>query len=117
MVKQSGFLKRQYEQTEDLSIKVQLTTRQFMIDTLQIAIRDEFGWGYDRIMRLTDKWHDVRKEYHPAIDPRDSMCDVKQEHMQRAFKDICASKKLDPIPFKERYPYLKGTRYDRRFKY
>ena len=45
------------------------------------------------------------------------MCDVKQEHMQRAFKDICASKKLDPIPFKERYPYLKGTRYDRRFKY
>ena len=116
MSKQSGWMKRQDDRTEDLSIKVQLTTRQFMIDTLQMTLRNELGWGYDRIMRITDAWEVMRKEYHPAIEPRDAMCDVKQEHMQRVFKDICASKRINPIPFKDRYPYLKGIRYDRKFK-
>lgn len=116
MGKQSGFLKRQYENTEDLSIKIQLTTRQFMIDTLQITLREELGWGYDRIMRLTNQWEDRRREYSPAIDPKDKMSDVKQEHMQRAFKDICANKKIDPFPFNERYPYLRKIRYDKRYR-
>ena len=116
MSKQSGWMKRQDDRTEDLSIKVQLTTRQFMIDTLQMTLRKELGWGYDRIMRITDAWHDIRKEYHPAIEPRDKMCDVKQEHMQRVFKDICENKRIDPIPFKDRYPYLKGIRYDIKYK-
>lgn len=114
--KQSGFLQRQAEQREDMSIKIQLTTRQFMIDTLQITLREELGWGYDRIMRLTQQWDARRREYAPAIDPRNKMCDVKQEHMQRAFRDICASKKIEPIPHKSRYPYLKDIRYDRRYK-
>ena len=116
MSKQSGFLKRQADSREDLSIKVQMITRQFMIDTLQITLRKELGWGYDRIMKLTEAWHENRKEYHAAIDPRDIMCDVQQEHMQRAFKDICESKKIEPIPFKERYPYLKDVRYDKKYK-
>lgn len=116
MPKQSGFLKRQAEDMEALSIRIQLTTRQFMIDTLQIAIREEFGWGYDRIMRLSKRWEAIRNEYHPAIDPRDAMCDVQQEHMQRAFADILESQGLEPIPFKERYPYLKDICYDRKFR-
>lgn len=115
MGKQSGFLKRQYEQTEDLSIKVQLTTRQFMIDTLQIAIHETEGWGFDRIMRLSQAWERTRKEYHPAIDPRDPLCDVKQEHMQRAFKDICKGH-MNVIPIPERYPYLKEVSYEKKRK-
>lgn len=115
-MKQSGFLKRQADRQEDMSMKIQLTTRQFMIDTLQIALREDLGWGFDRIMTLTNAWEKRRTEYTPAIDPRDAMCDVKQEHMQRVFKDICASKKLEPMSFKERYPYLKGVRYDRKYK-
>lgn len=115
-MKQSGFMKKQADSREDLSIKVQLITRQFMIDTLQITLREEKGWGYDRIMELTDAWEKNRKKYHAAIDPRDKMCDVQQEHMQRAFKDICANKKIEPIPFKERYPYLKDVRYDKKYK-
>ena len=116
MGKQSGFLKRQSEKQEDFSIKLQLTTRQFMIDTLQIALREDYGWGFDRIMKLTDAWEKRREEYSPAIDPRHKMCDVKQEHMQRVFEDICAKKKLKPHSVRERYPYLKATRYDRRYK-
>jgi hypothetical protein len=115
-MKQSGFMKKQADSREDLSIKVQLITRQFMIDTLQITLREELGWGYDRIMKLTDAWEKNRKEYHAAIDPRDKMCDVQQEHMQRSFKDICANKKIEPITFKERYPYLKDVRYDKKYK-
>lgn len=114
--KQSGFLQRQAFKQEDMSIKIQLTTRQFMIDTLQITLREELGWGYDRIMRLTNQWEERRKEYAPAIDPKDKMCDVKQEHMQRVFEDICASKKIKAIPYKSRYAYLKDVRYDRRYK-
>ena len=116
MSKQSGFLRRQEERQEDMSRKIQLTTRQFMIDTLQITLRDDLGWGFDRIMKLTDAWEKRRHEYQPAIDPRDKMCDVKQEHMQRVFKDICAIKKMEPMSFQERYPYLKGIDYSRKFK-
>lgn len=113
MAKQSGFLKRQSANTEDLSIKIQLTTRQFMIDTLQIAIHEEFGFGYDRIIRLTERWEKVRKEYHPAIDPREPLCDVMQEHLQRCFRDICKGR-MEVIPISERYPYLKEVTYGKR---
>ena len=116
MSKQSGFLRKQYERQEDLSLKIQLTTRQFMIDTLQIVLREEYGWGYDRIMKLQGAWDKRRREYAPAIDPKDKMADVAQEHMQRVFVDICANKRIEPIPFDERYPYLKSIRYDRRYK-
>lgn len=116
MSKQSGFLKRQEAKQEDMSMKIQLTTRQFMIDTLQATLREDKGWGYDRIMELTNLWEKRRAEYQPAIDPRDKMCDVKQEHLQRVFEDICASKKVQPVPFRERYPYLKGIDYNRKFK-
>ena len=116
MSKPSGFLLRQDQKNEDTSLKIQLTTRQFMIDTLQLAIREEEGWGYDRIMRLCIRWENKRREYAPAINPKDKMCDVKQEHMQDVFKEICAPKKTEPVSFKERYPYLKDVRYDRRYK-
>lgn len=116
MSKQSGFLKRQADKQEDMSMKIQLTTRQFMIDTLQVTLRKDLGWGFDRIMALTNAWEKRRREYTPAIDPRDKMCDVKQEHMQAVFRDICAYKKLEPISIKERYPYLKDIDYNRKFK-
>lgn len=116
MSKQSGFLKRQSEKQEDMSIKIQLTTRQFMIDTLQITLREDFGWGFDRIMKLTEAWEKQRLEYSPVIDPSNKMCDVKQEHMQRVFEDICAVKKLKPDSFKKRYPFLKDVRYDKKYK-
>ena len=116
MSKQSGFLKKQNAKTEDISIKIQSTTRQFMIDTLQIALHETEGWGYDRLVRLSLAWAEIRREYHSAIDPNDKMCDVQQERMQRAFKDICARRNIDPIRFEDRYPYLKDVRYDRKYK-
>lgn len=116
MSKQSGFLLKKEQEKEQLLHKAQDIVIQYMIDTLQITLRQEYGWGYDRIMKLTDLWRETRLQYKAAVEPRDSMADVMQEKMQRAFQDICAYKKIEPIPFKDRYPYLKGIRYDRKYK-
>ena len=116
MSKQSGFLLRQEQQKEDLLQKGQGIIIQFMVDTLQMTLREEYGWGYDRIMRLTEKWRDTRMEYKEVLEPHKAMSDVKQEHMQRVFRDICAYKKIKPLEFNERYPFLTKIRYDKRYK-
>lgn len=116
MSKQSGFLKRQEQQKEDLLQKVQGIIIQYMVDTLQMTLRTEYGWGYDRIAKLSEKWRQTRMEYKEVLEPHKAMSDVKQEHMQRVFRDICANKKIEPLTFRERYPHLTKIRYDRRYK-
>ena len=115
MGKQSGLMQRHEQEKDDLLEKGQGIVIQFMIDTLQITMRKR-GWGYDRIMALTMDWKETRDELKEAIEPNHKECDVKQEKMQRWFEDICANKKLQPIPFYERYPFLKRVRYDRPYK-
>ena len=116
MGKQSGLIKRHEQEKDELLGKTQDLVIQYMMDTLQITMREKYGWGYDRIMKLTLEWRETREEYKAAMEPRDAMSDVMQEKMQRAFRDICASKNIEPIPFYDRYPYLKRIRYDRKFK-
>jgi hypothetical protein len=115
MGKQSGLMQRHEQEKDDLLEKGQGIVIQYMIDTLQITMRKR-GWGYDRIMALTMDWKETRDELREAIEPNHKECDVKQEKMQRWFEDICANKKLQPIPFYERYPFLKRVRYDRKYK-
>ena len=112
MGRQSGFLQRQAEYQEDLSLKIQMITRQFMVDTVQIVLHQKFGWGYDRLTQLHEAWEETRKELHAAIDPKDPLCDVTQEHIERAFEQICKGR--DRPLWDERYPYLKEVRYARR---
>lgn len=112
-MRQSGFLQRQAEAQEDLNRKIQLIWKQFMIDTLQITMHKEFGWGEERLRKLAEEWEKYRAEYFPAVNPKDPLCDVKQEHMQRAFREICGEA---AVPFSERYPYLKEVRYEKRRK-
>lgn len=107
---------RKEQEKDELLSKAQDIVVQYMVDTLQITLREECKWGYDKIMRITEKWHGNRLYYKAAIEPKNKMADVMQEKMQRAFQDICAHKRLEPIPFYERYPFLKKVRYDRRYK-
>ena len=116
MSKQSGFLLRQEQQKEDLLQKGQGIIIQYMVDTLQMTLREEYGWGYDRIMALTEKWRDTRIEYKEVLEPHKAISDVKQEHMQRVFRDICESKKIEPLTFEERYPFLTKIRYNKKYK-
>lgn len=116
MGKQSGLMLRHEQEKDDLLEKSQGIVIQFMIDTLQVTMREEYGWGYDRIMKLTEKWAAKRQEYKHAIEPEHKEADVKQKHMQNVFEDICAHKKIRPIEFNDRYPFLKRVRYDRPYK-
>lgn len=85
---------------------------QFAMDTLQMALHQTEGWGYDRIMRITHNWIAVQREYKPALDCRNPEADVRQEHMDRVLAEIIRDKaKL--IPFPDRYKDLKKIRYGR----
>lgn len=102
MAKQSGYLQRWENETNRLLQATMVITSQYDIDTLQIAIHQSEGWGYDRIMRLTEAWAEVRKEYRPALDYKNPAADVCQEHMDRVLKEIIRDK-AELIPHAERY--------------
>ena len=93
--------------------KVEATQRlisQYMIDTLQMTLHQTEGWGYDRIMRLTEAWQQTQKEYTPALNSNDPAADVMQEHMDRVLAEIIRDK-AELIPYAERYKDLKKVTY------
>lgn len=79
---------------------------QYMTDTLQITLHQQFGWGYDRLMRLSEKWRETIIEYRPAMDARDNECSLMREHLDRVMVEIIKDKG-ELIPFNERYPELR----------
>ena len=85
-------------------------TEQFMTDTLQMTLHQHYGFGYDRIMELTEHWREMLQEYRPALHSKNAEADVLQEHMDRAMLQILRGK-AELIPFEERYPELKKVRY------
>ena len=85
---------------------------QYMIDTLQMTLHQTEGWGYDRIMRLTEAWQQTQKEYTPALNSNDPAADVMQEHMDRVMAQIIGDKQ-DLKPFQERYHELRKVTYGR----
>ena len=101
MAKQSGYLQRWENETNRLLQATIVITSQYDIDTLQIAIHQSEGWGYDRIMR---------REYRPALDYKNPAADVCQEHMDRVLKEIIRDK-AELIPHAERYKDLKKVTY------
>lgn len=110
MPKQSGFLKRQEEIQNNLIHAAEGLAKQFMLDTLQITMHKDFGWGYDKQLRLLEAWEKRRKEYLKAMVPRDPEADVAQEHMDMALTDLIAGRQ-PLIPFAARYPELKKITY------
>lgn len=113
MAKQSGMLRRQEQQIQQSAIAAHIATVQYMIDTLQIAIHQTEGWGYDRIQRLTEAWKQIQKEYSPAVNAKDPAADVYREHMDRVMQQIIRDKQ-DLIPFEQRYPELTKVKYGKR---
>lgn len=85
-------------------------TRQFDVDTLQIALNRAEGLGYDKIRRITKEWAQVQEEYAKALKPKDPEADVAQEHMDREMSRIIRGKQ-ELIPFSARYPELRKVRY------
>ena len=88
-------------------------TKQYMLDTLCIAIHESEGWGYGRIKRLLNAWMETQEEYRLALNPSNNEADVAQEHLDRMLVQIINGKQ-DLIPFSERYPELKGIKYGKK---
>jgi len=83
---------------------------QYMIDTLQMTLHQTEGWGYDRIMRLTEAWQQTRDEYMPVLNSKDPSADVMQEHMDRVMAQIISGRQ-ELKPFHERYNELRKVTY------
>lgn len=110
MAKQSAYLQRREAELDATFNAGAAMAMQFAMDTLQMALHQTEGWGYDRIMRITHNWVAVQREYKPALDCRNPEADVRQEHMDRVLKEIIRDK-AELIPHAERYKDLRKVTY------
>lgn len=108
MAKQSGYLQRREAELDATFNAGAAMAMQFAMDTLQMALHQTEGWGYDRIMRITHNWVAVQREYKPALDCRNPEADVRQEHMDRVLAEIISGK-AELIRFPDRYPNAKRS--------
>lgn len=114
MGKQSGLLRKIQQRDHTREIIVREIVGQYDADTIIIALAEEFGFGYDRIMRLLRRWTEVRDRYEGALSPqKDKEGDVKQEHLDRKILEIMAQagKEADFLPFAKRYPAIDDVDY------
>ena len=112
MAKQSGYLQRREAELDATFNAGAAMAMQFAMDTLQMALHQTEGWGYDRIMRITNNWVAVQREYKPALDCRNPEADVCQEHMDRVLAEIIRDR-MTLIRFPDRYPHVKKIKYGR----
>ena len=112
MAKQSAYLQRRNAELDATFYAGAAMAMQFAMDTLQMALHQTEGWGYDRIMRITHNWIALQREYKPALNCKDPEADVMQEHMDRVLAQIINGK-AELIPFPDRYPDLKKIKSGR----
>ena len=109
-MKQSGFMAKQLAMRQALIDATERVTQQLMMDTLQIVLHNELGFGYDRIMRITKAWGSEYNHYHDVFNVKHAEADVLRVHLDRELADILKGHQ-DLIPFEERYPEIKEITY------
>ena len=109
-MKQSGFMAKQLAMRQALIEATERVTQQLMMDTLQIVLHNELGFGYDRIMRITKAWGCEYNHYHDVFNVKHAEADVLRVHLDRELADILKDRQ-DLIPFEERYPEIKEIAY------
>ena len=82
---------------------------QFWETYLQVTLHQEFGFGYDRIKRLTDAWSQTYNQFHDALDGG-TEADYWQEKLDRLLLDLLRDHQA-LIPFGERYPEIREITY------
>lgn len=105
----NAYLQQRAAEREVFMRAVEHTTEQYMTDMLEITLHEEFGFGYDRIMSLVEKWEANMRKYRPALNSKHAEADVYQEHMDRIMVQILRGRPL--LPFEERYPDLRKVKY------
>ena len=104
----SGFLQRQKQQQQLYMDITERIMKQFMLDTLQMTLHDE-GWGYKRILDLTEKWGAKYSTYYTALGTSDE-ADYLRFAMDRELSDIIKGN-MELAPFEVRYPEIKQITY------
>ena len=112
-MKQSGYMAKQLAMRQALIDATERVTQQLMMDTLQIVLHNELGFGYDRIMRITKAWGSEYNHYHDVFNVKHAEADVLRVHLDRELADILKGRQ-DLIPFEERYPEIKEITYGRK---
>lgn len=87
------------------------TTRQLMLDTLQITLHRELGFGFDRVLKITLAWAETYNHYYGVFDPRLPECDVLRHHLDAELMDILKDKHPH-APFDERYRFIRDVPLD-----
>ena len=109
-MKQSGFMAKQLAMRQALIDATERVTQQLMMDTLQIVLHNELGFGYERIIRITKAWGSEYNHYHDVFNVKHAEADVLRVHLDRELADILKGHQ-DLIPFEERYPEIKEIAY------
>ena len=109
-MKQSGYMAKQLAMRQALIDATERVTQQLMMDTLQIVLHNDLGFGYDRIMRITKAWGSEYNHYHDVFNVKHAEADVLRVHLDRELTDILKGHQ-DLIPFEERYPEIKEITY------
>ena len=112
-MKQSGFMAKQLAMRQAIIDATERVTQQLMMDTLQIVLHNELGFGYDRIMRITKAWGSEYNHYHDVFNVKHAEADVLRVHLDRELADILKGHQ-DLIPFEDRYPEIKEITYGRK---
>ena len=110
-MKRFGYLQQRDARTQMLLDVMQRTMKQYMLDTLLITMHEDFGWGYDRLSRLAEKWGETYDVYFPAMQSTDES-DVYQERLDRATLRYIGDNQF--YSFAERYPEIYQLGYGTR---
>lgn len=104
----ANFLQRQKVLQDELFKIAERITRQYDLDTLQIALAryPKLDLGYIRIMEICRLWDEVKEEYDLVL-KRHPEQDYAQAKMDRELRQIMAHRAADLIPCKDRYPELR----------
>ncbi len=108
-MKKSGYLTKQGAVQHALLDAMQRTIQQYALDTLLITAHEDLGFGYDRCVKLAEKWSETYESFFPALGVSDE-ADVYQEKLDRKLRDIMEGKRQF-YDFPERYPEIKRLGY------
>ena len=101
-MKQNAYLAKQTAQRRTLQRASEQTERQYMVDTMALALNAEFGFGRERLKRALAAWSRKYDDYREAQTTLPE-ADYKRERLDGELQRIMGA---DFEPFMERYDWL-----------
>ena len=109
----NAYLAKQEKQRQAAAYTFECVTRQLMLDTLQIVLHRECGFGYERIKRVVNAWGPIYDHYYDVMDLKHPECDVRRAHLDAELREIVKDRQPF-VDFKGRYPEVKDVKYEGR---